>query len=832
MQPASGQLRDSTMSKINILFCEDGYKARKTFQAGIEQRGYQAGTFFTANEHEVNGIKALSECLLALENFPRAYVIRGARHADNQEEWSQRRQGREFIDIPRSWIMVDIDKLDWPAGMSADEAVQYAVSLLPAELQGVSYHYQWSASAGIKPGIRLHLWYWLDEPIDSEQGQRWADTVNESGQIKIDGRLFKPTQPHYTARADYVDMPDPFPVGRSGFVELASDAATLVIPPIVERVRPAPRVCYSGLGTFPAGHPHSDVQTSLVHRLLELLRDADYGNEYDEWRALTYATAEALGSIDAGVSAMTTVFGEWKSGDYDNLFRPGPSLGDAEKGMNILWKRCGDCGVLSDAWEAQRQILRAAHDHANLSRQAAARTTGDMKRSLLDGCVYYLGSDCGAGKTYELGLIMKDNLDAHWVVAIHKRDAIHERINELEVNFGINCNNTDIAAIYSVPRDKTVGEKLALRRRDLDQRTGGSITFITHAALLMSDWRDWNDSYLICDEVTDPWCHDEIDAHNHPGHWDAWINGSPTDDLVRLTLTKAGLKKHRTRDYDSLDVEFRNLLTMAANRNTVVWTKTAEWAAKEVVKVNAIVDHASIIPHFRAAIFASDDIEQTFLWRIWNADRSWVQWDWQPRQRAIPLKQRIRVHYITERNASKSLMLDPSAIAAMQGLSSLLPSDYYWTANKAKPIRTQLELSLKGTLISPVARGQNTLQHHTCCVWLAALKPNPSDKAAIEESIGMTKYEIVEAREMAALWQFIMRSALRDYGAQTVVDVWVLGRDQAKYLQNRVGCEIQYHDIGIPGPIKTGRKPKVNALTAAERKRSQRLRAKNATNGE
>ena len=88
---------------------------------------------------------------------------------------------------------------------------------LPVEFRDAAYCWQMSNSAGFKPGLRAHIWFWLAESLTSAQLKAWANSKWQ-GDSPVDVALFQPTQWHYTS-APVLDegVVDPVPV-RSGFV--------------------------------------------------------------------------------------------------------------------------------------------------------------------------------------------------------------------------------------------------------------------------------------------------------------------------------------------------------------------------------------------------------------------------------------------------------------------------------------------------------------------------------------------------------------------------------------------------------------------------------------
>ena len=110
---------------------------------------------------------------------------------------------------------VDLDGDEDPAPIDPARdwtiAIRAALTTLPNEFHDASAYWQMTSGAGIKPGIRLRLWYWCDRPVSDDEAKRWLEAS------PIDTSLYCANTPHYTA-APIFDPPelDPVPL-RSGF---------------------------------------------------------------------------------------------------------------------------------------------------------------------------------------------------------------------------------------------------------------------------------------------------------------------------------------------------------------------------------------------------------------------------------------------------------------------------------------------------------------------------------------------------------------------------------------------------------------------------------------
>lgn len=228
---------------ITVLFTSDGKSMTKNFTGtadGVDKKDYDRAYLFDVIEHDPNSIFELSELLTELETVPQACVIRGVlrdgvpntsirRVAYDQEDgtpasFTERPQGAQ-------WVLVDFDKIEAPAWLPADLRLAFLIDLLPSWFQDVTYHYRWSASAGIDgwKTLSCHFWFWLSEPWRSEVIRRRVDVENWEG---VDPVTFDPVQIHYTARPIFINMTDPIGGDRSGLVVQSNH--TVVMPPLVE----------------------------------------------------------------------------------------------------------------------------------------------------------------------------------------------------------------------------------------------------------------------------------------------------------------------------------------------------------------------------------------------------------------------------------------------------------------------------------------------------------------------------------------------------------------------------------------------------------------------
>ena len=193
-------------------------------------------SYFRFESREVDGIEEFASLLTELEQDRSRFIIRGQLAEDVDTDKPMRRRlyrsdrsepnESPFLDVPASWVMIDVDKLALPEGICVGEdtlaSLEYAIGLLPAEFQDSSVFWQLSGSAGVFDDghISAHLYYWLDKPIANDVLRQWAKGCDRR---LVDPAVFNAVQPHYTAAPLFSEgCVDPFPDSRSGLIKKAN----------------------------------------------------------------------------------------------------------------------------------------------------------------------------------------------------------------------------------------------------------------------------------------------------------------------------------------------------------------------------------------------------------------------------------------------------------------------------------------------------------------------------------------------------------------------------------------------------------------------------------
>ena len=194
-------LSHSTALATKVWTVGDGGKAHA--------QNYGQGKFFDVEVVGLDGLADLHGLLVALQDEPRKFLIRGeiipGRSLDQVTRTKNSKGGDvpTFREYPRHWMMLDVDgiesgKFDWSTPASCQMNADRVLGLLPIELRRAGHIWQASSSAGMKNGLRFHFWFWLDRPLGEHELERWGEFVNDTaGRKLLDIAVFRTIQPLY-----------------------------------------------------------------------------------------------------------------------------------------------------------------------------------------------------------------------------------------------------------------------------------------------------------------------------------------------------------------------------------------------------------------------------------------------------------------------------------------------------------------------------------------------------------------------------------------------------------------------------------------------------------
>ncbi|EGU9030366.1 hypothetical protein GA076_19085 [Vibrio parahaemolyticus] len=214
---------------------------------------HQPSSFLADRDWVINRIKELSGSAHPLtggviDNTLLAGTIEAVRRYDYQNHWNiddylywtrwllvDNEVPCFHVDNQRQWICLDLDGINADSLMTdvgTTEAVNEIIKThLPEIFQDATCWYQWSSSAGLKRGRKkvkanIHLWFWLDRPYWHSELQKIFSQMKRDFR-KIDVSLFRPVQPHYTAKPIFEGLHDPLDGKRSGLIEKTNDSVAM-----------------------------------------------------------------------------------------------------------------------------------------------------------------------------------------------------------------------------------------------------------------------------------------------------------------------------------------------------------------------------------------------------------------------------------------------------------------------------------------------------------------------------------------------------------------------------------------------------------------------------
>lgn len=135
--------------------------------------GYDSESYpmlFRVSSH-VENVHSIEEFAEALEKHAELGHCLHTGSLDRQLT-NESRKGHHDKDEAREWIVLDLD------GLTGFNGVDELIAELPSQFNDVSYIVQESPSSGIKPGLRAHVFFMLDQPVNMADVKTWVMEAN------------------------------------------------------------------------------------------------------------------------------------------------------------------------------------------------------------------------------------------------------------------------------------------------------------------------------------------------------------------------------------------------------------------------------------------------------------------------------------------------------------------------------------------------------------------------------------------------------------------------------------------------------------------------------
>ena len=210
-----------------------GARAVKTYtksDKGIDVEGYGRAKTFTADTIDVDD---RGKWLRRLRDKKNSFVVLGQpknwKRGEKKRRLSSSRDDSEATieDVPRGWMPIDVDAIDFTPFSDIDDGEGFALELLDRlKLRNIRCVWHLTNSHGFFDKYRARLWIELATPMTAAQMKeyakdRWGDEkVDVDGKQKaiVDLAVYQCQQPIYTGDPILVGVDDPV-TRRVGFID-------------------------------------------------------------------------------------------------------------------------------------------------------------------------------------------------------------------------------------------------------------------------------------------------------------------------------------------------------------------------------------------------------------------------------------------------------------------------------------------------------------------------------------------------------------------------------------------------------------------------------------
>jgi hypothetical protein len=232
-----------------------------------------------------------------------------------------------FAAVPRCWCMIDVEPPTCPPWIDPTDPVLaggYLRKQLPVPFQVARCVVQLSGSAGIKPGLRAHLWFWLDRPLGRAELDRLL-----AGVAGLDASTLRDIQVHYCARPTFADGADDPVLER---IDVLPGRDEVEVPDLSEQERP--RQAY-------VAQPYRGHGGGAERYALACLRSLALAPEGQRHRTCIAISCRLLALAKGGQLDPARVAGQIKGVMFGRGFdgRGGRDLGEIDSILEWAWQQ-------------------------------------------------------------------------------------------------------------------------------------------------------------------------------------------------------------------------------------------------------------------------------------------------------------------------------------------------------------------------------------------------------------------------------------------------------------------------------------------------------------
>jgi hypothetical protein len=280
-----------------------GRRLAKLIEAPERIVGYDDAKTFDATERPLASLDDLERLVRALLRRPDCCVVRGSliggptRHRIRRLIYSDPDTGDAptLRASPRCWLALDLDGVELDPEIPAHDLARCAaaaVRALPIPFGRAALIAQATASHGLKPGMRLRLWFWLSRPTSGDELKRWLRAY------PVDCSVFSAAQINYTAAPVLAaGVADPVP---TRIVRLPG-AETVQVPDPSELMPPPRPASAASEPVDPA--KANDEARQIIARVLFRLSRSPNGEKHYRLRTAGYTIGGLLAATGTSFDA-------------------------------------------------------------------------------------------------------------------------------------------------------------------------------------------------------------------------------------------------------------------------------------------------------------------------------------------------------------------------------------------------------------------------------------------------------------------------------------------------------------------------------------------------
>lgn len=433
-----------------------------------------------------------------------------------------------------------------------------------------------------------------------------------------------------------------------------------------------------------------------------------------------------------------------------------------------------------------------------------------------------------------------------YLLAVDRREVIEARIRRIEEKAAAAGTHPVFRPIFSRCEGRFENGSENVRRQIREQPTKDNetphvIIVCTHEGLLTSDLSTYQGWTLIIDETPNLWTFGQAQTEFTWPLYKRFFNlreigGGLSEIEVRGDAPTVTACKRDT----GLSQEFCDTLRRWQSSRPIVNLTSWEQAGDGRQWWWSSVWNPKKLSAFKRVMILANSFEQTITYKL--LDHAGVKLvpfaiqdnrSWQHRN--------LFIRYFAENHQAGSSFWsnrdDPSGSEALQKTFDWIransqPTNHYYSAN----VDTLKAVTLPGEKLQPKVCGSDAYKHITCASFIYTAKPSAAEEKAFE-LYGITRNEIIRARQNEDLIQFLWRSWLREPNDTRDGEFRVYDRAQAEFLKEFIEAtgrpiSVDLGHVSEAGvdehqPKPVGR-PKIKRTAAEEEDRKNRRRKRDA----